>query len=277
MIRIPPDGVDNGSAAVSHKTAARGTTVTITVKPGGGYQLGALTATDAKGNALKLTDKGGGKYTFTMPASKVTVSAAFVKANGGYAGCPQDETCPIWPFADAGTTAWYHDGVHFCLDNGLMGGYGSGRFGPNNTLSRAMLAQILYNNEGRPAVSGRSVFADVAEDAWYADAVIWASANGIVGGYGNGEFGPGDPITREQLAVMLYRYAQRKGGGFTGMWMFRLDFADASAVSEYAYEAMCWCNMNGVVNGCGDKTLRPKNTATRAQAAQMLKNFMENT
>ena len=120
------------------------------------------------------------------------------------------------------------------------------------------------------------MFTDVAGDAWYTDAVTWANISGIVTGYGNGKFGPNDPITREQLAVMLYRYAQLKGKGFTGMWAFRLDYADAASVSDYAYEAMCWCTMNGVISGYEDKTLRPQNNATRAQLAQMLKNFLEN-
>jgi len=144
-----------------------------------------------------VTKNADGTYTFTQPSGKVTISAS-LKATGSasYADCPRDETCPIWPYTDASVTAWYHDGVHYCINNGLMNGYGGGIFGPDKNLSRAMLAQILYNQAEQPSVSG-SVFDDVAETAWYTQAVPWAAAQGIVSGYGDGRFGPDDNITRE--------------------------------------------------------------------------------
>lgn len=267
---------ENGTITVSPKSASRGGTVTITVTPDDGYTLETLTATDAKGNKITLTDKGSGKYTFQMPDSKVTVEATFVPVETEPQPCDGGVTCPAYHFTDVDTSAWYHEAVDYVLLNGLMSGYGGGLFGPNDSLSRAQLAQILYNREGQPTTGSGGVFTDVAGDAWYSDAVTWANLSGIVEGYGNGRFGPNDPITREQLAVMLYRYAQLKGKGFTGMWAFRLDYADAASVSDYAYEAMCWCTMNGVISGYEDKTLRPQNNATRAQVAQMLKNFLEN-
>lgn len=154
--------------------------------------------------------------------------------NGGVAepteDCPRDEHCTIWPFTDARTTAWYHDGVHYCIENSLMNGYGGNIWGPNNTLSRAMLAQILYNQVGKPAVTGDSPFSDVAAGMWYSDAITWASKNGVVLGYGNGKFGPDDPVTREQMAVMLYQNEQRSGGS-TGFLPFTLNFTDASDIS----------------------------------------------
>ena len=156
-----------------------------------------------------------------------------------------------------------------------MNGYGNNIWGPSNTLSRGMLAQIIYNRESRPSVTGDSPFADVADGAWYAEAVTWAAAHGVVVGYGNGRFGPNDPITREQLAVMLYRYEQRSGGGFTGDWMFQLDYSDAANVSDWAYEAMCWRSMNGIVEGKGTGILDPKGNATRAEAAAMLLRYFE--
>ena len=267
---------ENGTITVSPKSASRGGTVTITVTPDDGYTLETLTATDSKGNEIELTDKGNGKYTFQMPASKVTVEATFVPVETEPQPCDGGVTCPAYHFTDVDTSAWYHEAVDYVLLNGIMSGYGGGLFGPNDSLSRAQLAQILYNREGQPTTGSSGVFTDVAGDAWYSDAVTWANLSGIVEGYGNGRFGPNDPITREQLAVMLYRYAQLKGKGFTGMWAFRLDYADAASVSDYAYEAMCWCTMNGVISGYEDKTLRPQNNATRAQVAQMLKNFLEN-
>ena len=209
-----------------------------------------------------------------MPASKVTVEAIFTTITPGFADCPKDETCPIWPFTDASTTDWYHDGVHYCLDEGLMEGYGDGIFKPDNDLSRAMLVQILYNLEGRPAVSGESAFTDVADGAWYFDAVTWAAANGIVGGYGNGKFGPEDNITREQLAAILYRYTQAKEYDVSvGEDTNILSYTDALAVSEWAVSAMQWACGAGVIEGVTTSTLVPQGNATRAQVATMLMRF----
>lgn len=192
------------------------------------------------------------------------------------AACPKDDTCPISAFTDADPTAWYHDGVHFVLANGIMNGMGDGKFAPNDNTSRAMIVTILYRLEGEPAVTGENPFTDVADGQWYTNAVIWAAENDIVGGYGNGKFGPNDPITREQLATILYRYAQSKGQGFTGAWMFLLDYPDASEISIWADEAMHWCVMNGIING-KDGKLVPKGDASRAEAATMLQRFCEVT
>lgn len=148
-----------------------------------------------------------------MPARKVTVSASFTKIRGDYADCPKDDTCPIWPYTDASVTAWYHDGVHYCIENSVTSGYGNYTFGPDDDTSRAMIATILWRLESSPVVNYILPFDDVAEGAWHTEAVRWAAASGVVNGYGNRKFGPGDPITREQLAAMLYRYEQYKGGG----------------------------------------------------------------
>jgi len=260
---------DHGKVTANRQSASQGSAVTLTVTPDSGYVLDTLTVTNAKGSVLKLTGKGSGKYTFTMPGGKVSVEARFVLAG-------ETHDCPSLAFADLNTSAWYHEAVDYVLSQGVMGGYGAGRFGPNEKLSRAQLAQLLYNLAGRPAVTGASPFTDVADGAWCADAVIWASANNIVSGYGDGRFAPDAPITREQLAVMLYRYEQHLGGGFTGAWMFLMNYSDVAAVSDYAYEAMCWCTMNGVIHGYADGRLNPKGPATRAQAAQMLMSFLKN-
>jgi len=208
---------------------------------------------------------GGGSYTPSVKPSE---------PSSGYAACPRDTTCPIWPYPDADTKAWYHDGVHYCIENGLMQGYLSGLFGPNDCLTRAQLAQILYNRAGAPAVTGGSPFDDVDGTAWFAEAVAWAAEQGVVEGYGGGRFGPDDPVTREQLAAMLYRYQQKYGdGGFTGNWMLLLDFADRDAVSEWAYESVCWATMKHVVEGKDNKVLDPQGNATRAEAAAMIQRF----
>lgn len=173
-------------------------------------------------------------------------------------------------FQDVGISAWYMLGVEYTLQNGLMGGYSDGRFGPNDNLSRAQLAQILHNKEGKPLADGGSSFSDVAVGAWYADAISWAAANGIVGGYGDGRFGPDDNITREQLAVMLWRYS-----GSPAATNKELKFSDAGESGSYAVDALRWAVENGIINGKGGGILDPKGLATRAQVAQMLRNYLE--
>ena len=191
------------------------------------------------------------------------------------AACPQDDSCPMSSFTDLNPALWYHDGIHFCLENGLMKGVGNDKFNPGGTTSRGMIVTILYRLEGEPKVTAENPFTDVEDGQWYADAVIWAAGNDIVSGYGGGKFGPNDNITREQLATILYRYAQSKGQGFEGSWMFLLDYPDASEVSSWADEAMHWMVMNGIING-KDGKLVPGGNASRAEAATMLQRFCEN-
>ena len=179
----------------------------------------------------------------------------------------------VWvnPFSDVAEGAWYYDAVRYASENGLMGGYGNGRFGPNDNLSRAQFAQILFNKEGRPVVNYLLQYGDVATGAWYTEAVRWATSRDIVGGYGNGMFGPNDNITREQLAVMLWRYA-----GSPAATDKELHFTDADKASGYALEALRWAVENGVMIGKGNGQLAPQGLATRGQVAQMLMNFLKN-
>ena len=196
---------------------------------------------------------------------------------GAVSDCLRDDKCILAAFSDLEPTAWYHDGVHYVLASGLMQGYGGDVFAPDGTASRAMTAQILWNMEGRPAAEpGAAAFADVAEDAWYAGAVRWASGAGIITGWtdaaGEQRFDPDAAVTREQLAAMLYRYAKLRGEGFSGMWSFPLDFPDAAEAADWAYEPLCWMVMRGVINGM-DGSLNPRGSATRAQVATMLFRF----
>ncbi len=262
---ITVEKAEHGTVTSSHRNASRGVTVTLTVKADEGYELDGLSVTDANGSELKLTDKGNGKYTFTMPGAKVTVKAAFKAA---------EHVCPAEKFPDVDTGAWYHEAVDYVLEKGMMQGSGS-RFMPAESLSRGMLVQVLYNLEGKPAVSG-SAFEDVSAQAWYADAVAWASANQVVGGYGNGKFGPEDSITREQMAAILYRYAKVKGYDTTQGGMAVREFADYEQISDWAGEAMAWAVNAKVLSGKGNHTLDPKGTASRAEVAQVLMNFGEN-
>lgn len=188
--------------------------------------------------------------------------------NGTEVPITSDET---WsnPFRDVAEGTWYYDAVRFAYQNSLMSGTSANTFAPNTRLSRAMLAQILYNKEGKPQGIDGKDFPDVAAGTWYANAVKWAGAQGIVAGYGDGRFGPEDDITREQLATMLWRY-----DGSQQITDTQLDFRDAGEISSYAKAAMQWAVKNGVIGGKGNKVLDPKGFATRAEVAQILKNYL---
>lgn len=176
-------------------------------------------------------------------------------------------------FADVPAESWAADAVAFASAHELFNGTSETTFSPELTMSRAMLATVLYNLEGRPDQGmTNGEFSDVNSGTWYTEGVSWAAENGIVSGYGDGQFGPNDSITREQLAVMLWRYA-----GSPAADEQTLDFADADQVSSYAVEALCWAIANGLMRGPGGGLLDPGGITTRAQAAQMLKNFLENT
>ena len=264
---------EHGKVTSNRTNASNGSTVTLTVTPDSGYVLDALTVTDSRGNEIKLTAQGGNKYTFTMPSRAVTVKASFVPLpDDTQKPCDGGVDCPSRGFSDLGSVGtWYHEAVDYVLRNDLMGGYGNGTFGPNNNLTRAQFAQILFNQEGRPVVNYLLQYGDVAEGAWYTEAIRWATSQGIVGGYGNGMFGPNDNITREQLAVMLWRYA-----GSPAATDKELHFTDADQASGFALEALRWAVENGIISGYGNGQLAPQGLATRGQVAQMLMNFLKN-
>lgn len=264
---------DHGKVTVQPRNPGQGEKVTVTLTPDQGYRANGLTVTDQNGKPVEVAENADGTYTFIQPVGKVTVKASFAAAgSGAYASCSKDSSCPIARFEDASPTAWYHDGVHYCIGNGLMAGHDTGLFGPGDHLTRAQFAQILYNKEGKPAVTGNSVFTDVADGQWYAPAVTWAAANGVVNGYDNGQFGPNDKITREQLAIMLWRYS-----GSPAAAEKERNFNDADEISGFALDAMRWAVENGIIGGYGDGRLDPKGLATRAQAAAMLQRFFQQT
>ena len=188
----------------------------------------------------------------------------------------RDHTPKDFPFVDVNPGDWYYEAVDYVFQRDLMNGTGGAQFTPNGTASRAMVATILWRMAGEPQVNYAMSFADVPAGTWYTEAVRWAASEGIVTGYSDTKFGPDDPVTREQFAVMLYRYAQTLGEGFTGNWSFPLNFPDAADVSEYAYEALCWMTMENVIQGMEDGGLHPQGTANRAQLATMLMRFDQN-
>ena len=171
-------------------------------------------------------------------------------------------------FSDVPANAWYAEAVEYVRDNGLMSGTSSTTFSPNGTMTRAMLATTLYREAGSPSVSGTDAFTDTQDGAWYGDAVLWASQEGVVSGYGNGLFGTNDPVSREQIATILWRYAGSPSAD-RGQ-----DFSDEGAISAYAADAVDWARANGIVNGMEGNRFAPQGNATRAQVATILRNYI---
>ena len=246
---------ENGKIAVSPRYAERGERVTITVTPDEGYELESLTVTDSRGNELTLTDKGDGRYTFTMPARRVEVKASFVKS------------VEVSPFADVPNDAYYFEAVKWAAENGITGGVGNSLFAPNQPCTRAQIVTFLWRAAGSPVVNYLMPFTEVDEGAYYAEAVRWAASCGIVTGLTETTFGTDSVCTRAQAAAMIYRCAQAQGKGFTGAWMFHLPFTD---VPEWAYESVAWCYMNGVTMGVSETSFAPGNDCTRAQIVTFL-------
>ena len=251
-----PSKTENGSVTVSPKSASAGSTVTITVKPDSGYVLETITATDKNGNDLKLTDKGNGKYTFTMPTSKVEIKATFMEDNS-----------VLNFFYDVPNDAYYYEAIKWAAENGVTGGVGNSLFAPNQPCTRAQIVTFLWRTAGSPVVNYLMPFTDVDEGAYYAEAVRWAASTGIVTGQTETTFGTDSVCTRAQAAAMIYRCAQAQGKGFTGAWMFHLPFTD---VPEWAYESVAWCYMNGVTTGVNETAFAPGNDCTRAQIVTFL-------
>ena len=245
-----PDKTENGTVTANRRYAERGDTVTITVKPDDGFKLDDLTVTDKNGKELKLTDKGNGKYTFTMPASKVEINATFVK---------EVETSP---FSDVSTSAYYYEAVKWAQEKGITGGIGNGLFGPNQPCTRAQIVTFLWRAAGSPEPKAMSSFADVSTDAYYAKAVAWAVENGITTGTGDGKFSPDATCTRAQSVTFLFRAIGKLVDS-------KAEFSDVLTDSYYA-NAVAWAVENGVTNGIGDGLFGPDNSCTRAQIVTFL-------
>ena len=245
-----PGKTENGTVTVSPRSAEKGDTVTITAKPDSGYQLDDLTVTDKNGNELKLTDKGNGKYTFTMPASKVEIKATFVK---------KVETSP---FSDVSTNAYYYEAVKWAQEKGITGGIGNGLFGPNQPCTRAQIVTFLWRAAGSSEPKSMSSFSDVSADSYYAKAVAWAVENGITTGTGDGKFSPDATCTREQSVTFLFRAIGKLVDS-------KAEFSDVLTDSYYA-NAVAWAVENGVTNGIGDGLFGPDNSCTRAQIVTFL-------
>ena len=249
-----PDKTENGTVTVSTKNATSGSTVTITVKPDDGFKLDELTVIDKNGNELKLTDKGNGKYTFTMPASKVEVNAAFVK---------EVETSP---FGDVSTSAYYYEAVKWAQEKGITGGIGNGLFGPNQPCTRAQIVTFLWRAAGSTVVNYAMNMSDVPEGSYYAEAVRWALSEGIATGTTENTFSPDSECTRAQAVAFLFRYAASEA---VTLQELVSGFSDADSVPGYALPAMNWALAEEIVQGNGSK-LMPNDSCTRAQIVTFL-------
>lgn len=263
--KVTTSAVNNGGVNASPSNAEKGATITITLSPDKGYKLDKLTVTDGSGKSVSTVKKSDTVYTFTMPASAVTVGVSYAKA---------DETPSKTTFNDVSANDWFASAVDYVTGKGMMNGTAANTFSPKANTTRGMVVTVLYRLENQPSTSAAS-FTDVASGAYYANAVAWANANGIVSGYGSGKFGPNDKVTREQLAAILYRYAQYKKYDVSGA--NSLDgYTDAQSVSSYAVPALQWANAAGIVTGKSGSKLDPKGNATRAEVAAMLMRFCEN-
>lgn len=264
-VTLPTDLV-NGKVAADKSSAAKGETVTITVTPDNGYELEQISVTDQKGHSVDLKDLGNGKYSFTMPASAVTVEAAFTT--------DLDEDCPSARFTDVKQDGWYHEAIDYVVEEGMMNGISDTLFAPNDSTTRAMIATILWRLEGSPEVDASMDYQDVVAGSWYEEAVRWATQAGVVEGYGNGTFLPNGDITREEMATMLYRYAEYKGVDTETVEDADLDrFGDVASISAWAIDAMNWACGTGLIQGTPESNLEPGSGATRAEAAQLLRNY----
>ena len=247
-----PDKTENGSVAVSPKTASKGSTVTITVTPDSGYVLETISVTDKNGNDLKLTDKGNGKYTFTMPGGKVEVKVTFMEDNS-----------VLNFFYDVPNDAYYYEAVKWAAENGITGGVGNSLFAPNQPCTRAQIVTFLWRAAGSPAPKSMSSFTDVPADAFYAKAVAWAVENGITSGTGEGKFSPNAICTRAQSVTFLYRTSGSPAVSGSA------EFSDVSTTAFYA-DAVAWAAKKGITTGIGGRLFGSGNDCTRGQIVTFL-------
>ena len=243
---------EHGTIKVSARAAERGESVTVTATPDSGYVLETISVTDKNGNDLKLTDKGGGKHTFTMPASKVEVKATFMEDNS-----------VLNFFYDVPNDAYYYEAIKWAAENGITGGVGNSLFAPNQPCTRAQIVTFLWRAASSPEPKNMSNFSDVPADSYYAKAVAWAVENGITTGTGDGsKFSPDATCTRAQSVIFLFRASKASANGAPA-------FSDVAATAYYA-EAVKWATDNGITNGIGDNLFGSDNDCTRAQIVTFL-------
>ena len=247
---VSAPAAENGKIAVSPRYAERGEGVTVTVTPDEGCELESLTVIDSRGDELTLTDLGNGRYRFTMPARRVEVKASFVKS------------VEVSPFADVAIDAYCYEAVKWAQEKGITGGIGNGLFGPNQPCTRGQIVTFLWRAAGSPVVNYAMNMTDVAEDAYYGEAVRWALSEGITTGTGDGKFSPDATCTRAQSVTFLFQAIGKLVDS-------KAEFSDVLTDSYYA-NAVAWAVENGITNGIGDGMFGPDNSCTRAQIVTFL-------
>lgn len=278
----------NGEVSVSDDWAYEDDKITLTITPDKGYVVDKIEIVDDEGDKIdaKKVDDEDNKYTFRMANCDVTVTVTFKEEGKTTEDTDKeedkDEETTETPettelnFTDVKESDWFFKGVEYVVDKGVMSGVSENQFDPSGKLTRAMLVQMLYNMESRPACDAENAFIDVPVGQWYTDAVIWANDEKIVSGMGEGLFAPNMEITREQMVAMLYNYAKYKGYDVTASADLS-KFADNASVSTWAQPAMQWAVAEGYISGMGDNQLAPQGTATRAEIASVIMRFMEAT
>ena len=241
---------ENGKIVVSPRYAERGERVTVTLTPDEGFELESLTVTDSRGNELTLTDKGDGRYTFTMPARRVEIKASFV------------ETAEVSPFADVAIDAYCYEAVKWAVKNGITDGVGNDRFAPEQSCTRAQIVTFLWRAAGSPVVNYAMDLSDVAEDVYYGEAVRWALSEGITTGTGESSFSPDATCTRAQAVTFLARALNANASG-------KAEYGDVPTDSYFA-EAVAWAAANGVTEGVGGGLFGSDNSCTRGQIVTFL-------
>lgn len=254
---------ENGTISVD-RYATEGDDVTITVSPDEAYLLDELTVTTG-GKEVEVKDNGDGTYTFKMPSADAKIVVTFAED-------PDWEPAPEMPFTDVNENDWFYDVVLYAYDNGLMTGVSATEFAPNQTTTRGMIVSMLARLEGVTSAEDAG-FADVAANDWYATAVNWAASVGVVNGYEDNTFRPNAPITREQMAAILYNYADYKGYDVSARADLS-DYADAASISSWAEDVLAWANAEGLINGMTATTIDPQGATTRAQTAAMFERFL---
>ena len=257
---------ENGTISVD-RYATEGDDVTITVSPDEAYMLDEMTVTTG-GKELEVKDNGDGTYTFKMPSADAKIVVTFAEDPDWE---PEPEE-PAMPFTDVNENDWFYDVVLYAYDNGLMTGVSATEFAPNQTTTRGMIVSMLARLEGVTSAEDAG-FADVAANDWYATAVNWAASVGVVNGYEDNTFRPNAPITREQMAAILYNYADYKGYDVSARADLS-DYADAADVSSWAEDVLSWANAEGLINGMTATTIDPQGATTRAQTAAMFERFL---
>lgn len=254
---LPTTG--NGDVTVSPARPERGDTVTVTVEPDDRYKVEDVTVTDRNGDPVEVSLKNDGTYTFVQPAGKVEIEVTYAVD---------------MPFTDVPEDAWYIDGAEYVYANYIMNGTGETTFGPNTTVSRGMIVQILYNLVGNPDVEGDTDFTDVTDDYWSAKAIAWAVNNGVVNGFEDGTFRPDENMTREQMAAILQNFASQMGLDVSASGDLS-NFTDIPEGEYWSRDALAWAYAEGLLAGTSDSTMDPAGQASRAQIAVIMMRFCE--